>query len=41
MQALIVVAVVVGIIALIGIALALHIVHQYERGVVFRFRPSG
>ncbi len=37
MQALIVVAVVVGIIALIGIALALHIVHQYERGVVFRF----
>jgi regulator of protease activity HflC (stomatin/prohibitin superfamily) len=37
MPALIAVAVVVGIVVLIGIALALHIVHQYERGVVFRF----
>jgi len=37
MQALISVAVVVGILLLIGVALALHIVHQYERGVIFRF----
>lgn len=37
MRALIPVIVVVGIVVLIGLALALHIVHQYERGVVFRF----
>jgi len=37
MHALIPVIVVVGIVVLIGLALALHIVHQYERGVVFRF----
>jgi regulator of protease activity HflC (stomatin/prohibitin superfamily) len=37
MVALIATAVVIGIIALIGMALALHVVHQYERGVVFRF----
>lgn len=37
MQALIAAAVVLGIVVLIGVALALHIVHQYERGVVFRF----
>ncbi len=37
MQALVAVAVLVGIVVLIGLALALHIVHQYERGVVFRF----
>ncbi len=37
MHALIPIIVVVGIVVLIGLALALHIVHQYERGVVFRF----
>jgi regulator of protease activity HflC (stomatin/prohibitin superfamily) len=37
MHALIPVIVVVGIVVLIGLPLALHIVHQYERGVVFRF----
>lgn len=29
--------VIVGVLALILLALALHVVHQYERGVVFRF----
>jgi len=37
MRGLIAAIVIVGIAALILIALALHIVHQYERGVVFRF----
>ncbi len=37
MHALIPIIVVVGIVVLIGLALAVHIVHQYERGVVFRF----
>jgi len=37
MQGLIVALVLVGIVALILLVLALHIVHQYERGVVFRF----
>ena len=37
MHALITAIVIVGIAGLIVLALALHIVHQYERGVVFRF----
>ncbi len=37
MHALVPIIVVVGIVVLIGLALALHIVHQYERGVIFRF----
>jgi len=37
MRALITAIVIVGIAGLIVLALALHIVHQYERGVVFRF----
>ena len=37
MQGLITAIVLVGVAALILLALALHIVHQYERGVVFRF----
>ena len=37
MHALIAMVVVVGIIALTAVALALQIVYQYERGVVFRF----
>ncbi len=37
MKGLIAGIVVIGVLALILVALALHIVHQYERGVVFRF----
>lgn len=37
MNVLIAVIVIVGIIALVVLALAMHVVHQYERGVVFRF----
>jgi regulator of protease activity HflC (stomatin/prohibitin superfamily) len=36
-QALITAIVIIGIAGLILLALALHVVHQYERGVVFRF----
>jgi len=37
MKGLIAGIVVIGVLVLILVALALHIVHQYERGVVFRF----
>ena len=37
MQALIIVLVVIGLLLLIGLAMAIKIVKQYERGVVFRF----
>jgi regulator of protease activity HflC (stomatin/prohibitin superfamily) len=37
MQVLITAIVIVGIAGFILLALALHVVHQYERGVVFRF----
>ena len=37
MQALIAAIVIVGIAVLILLALALHVVHQYERAVIFRF----
>lgn len=37
MEGFIAAVVVIAVVAVIGVALALHIVHQYERGVVFRF----
>jgi regulator of protease activity HflC (stomatin/prohibitin superfamily) len=37
MDGVITAIVLVGIVVLIALALALHIVHQYERGVIFRF----
>src|SRR5580704_18665994 len=37
MGALIAVIVVVALLVIIGLALTLHIVQQYEKGVVFRF----
>ncbi|MFF4504736.1 slipin family protein [Streptomyces sp. NPDC001401] len=37
MQALIVLVVVIGLLALLGLALSLKVVKQYEKGVLFRF----
>ncbi|MFI6659895.1 slipin family protein [Streptomyces sp. NPDC050523] len=37
MQALIVLAVVIGVLALLGLALSVKVVKQYEKGVLFRF----
>ncbi|WP_405870639.1 MULTISPECIES: slipin family protein [unclassified Streptomyces] len=37
MQALIVLVVVIGLVALLGLALSLKVVKQYEKGVLFRF----
>jgi regulator of protease activity HflC (stomatin/prohibitin superfamily) len=37
MQALIVLVVVIGLLALLGLALAVKVVKQYEKGVLFRF----
>ncbi|MFI6563713.1 slipin family protein [Streptomyces sp. NPDC050534] len=37
MQALIVLAIVIGVLALLGLALSVKVVKQYEKGVLFRF----